>query len=249
MSHEKREATSAMQPAHPHHCCLCSQASDVPLIRMRNMRPRLSAYLARQHPEAAAASSQVCRACLDRVRVEFLLSTLERERGELSHIEADIARKAAAHESLAANIDREFELATTPTQRLADRVAKVGGSWLFVSSFVFFLLVWIAVNAWALREKAFDPYPFILLNLLLSCIAALQAPVIMMSQNRLSARDRRQADQDYRVNLKAELEVASLHEKLDHLLHNQWDSMVELQQVQIDLLHELSGRKRGPAPS
>ncbi len=109
------------------------------------------------------------------------------------------------------------------------------------------LLVWIAVNAWALRERAFDPYPFILLNLVLSCVAALQAPIIMMSQNRHSARDRRQADQDFRVNLKAELEVASLHEKLDHLLHHQWDSMVELQQVQIDLLHELSGRKRGPA--
>jgi uncharacterized membrane protein len=247
MSHEQREATSATHPAHPQACAMCNQDSGGPLVRMRNLRPRLSAFLARKHPEAAAPSAEVCRACLDRVRVEFLLSTLEHERGELSHIEADIARKAAAHETLAANIDHEFEKTITPTQRLADRVAKVGGSWLFVASFVAFMFVWIALNVWALRGQAFDPYPFILLNLLLSCIAALQAPVIMMSQNRLSARDRRQADQDFRVNLKAELEVASLHEKLDHLLHNQWDSMVELQQVQIDLLHELSGRKRGPA--
>jgi uncharacterized membrane protein len=246
MSHEQHAASSAKQPQI---CAMCSQASALPLVRPRNMRPRLAAYLARQHPETAGPAATVCRTCLDRVRVEFLLATLERDRGELSQIEADIARKAVAHETLAANIDHEFEASCTPAQRLADRVAVVGGSWLFVSAFVGFLLVWIAVNVWALREKAFDPYPFILLNLLLSCVAALQAPIIMMSQNRHSARDRRQADQDFRVNLKAELEVASLHEKLDHLLHNQWDSMVELQQVQIDLLHELSGRKRGPAAS
>jgi uncharacterized membrane protein len=244
MSHEKHVLSSATQAQA---CTICNQAPTGPLVRPRNLRPRLSAYLARQHPEAGVPAALVCRACLDRVRVEFLLSTLERERGELSHIEADIARKAAAHETLAANIDHEFEANCTPAQRLADRVAVVGGSWLFVSAFVALLLVWIAVNVWALREKAFDPYPFILLNLLLSCVAALQAPIIMMSQNRHSARDRRQADQDFRVNLKAELEVASLHEKLDHLLHNQWDSMVELQQIQIDLLHELSGRKGGPA--
>jgi len=241
MSHDH-----ATPPVRPNACAMCAQPSSARLVRMGNLRPRLSAYVARQHPETASPAAQVCRACLDRVRVEFLLSTLEHERGELSHIEADIARKAAAHETLAANIDQEFEQSITPTQRLADDVARIGGSWAFVGGFVLVMFAWIGLNVWGLREKAFDPYPFILLNLLLSCIAALQAPVIMMSQNRHAARDRRQADQDYRVNLKAELEVASLHDKLDHLLHNQWDSMVELQQIQIDLLHELSGRKREP---
>ena len=236
-------------PASPATCAMCAQPSAARLVRAGNLRPKLAAYLAQLHPEAANPAAQVCRACLDRVRVEYLLSTLERERGELSHIESEIARKAAAHETLAANIDKEFEESITPTQRLADDVARIGGSWIFVVGFVAVMFAWIALNVWILRERAFDPYPFILLNLLLSCIAALQAPVIMMSQNRLAARDRRQADQDYRVNLKAEIEVASLHEKLDHLLHNQWESMVELQQIQIDLLHELAGRKRGAPPA
>ena len=107
----------------------------------------------------------------------------------------------------------------------------------FVIGFLAVLGGWIALNV-SLAVSAFDPYPYILLNLVLSCIAALQAPIIMMSQNRQSARDRMQAEQDFRVNLKAELEIASLHHKLDHLLHSQWARMVELQEVQIELLTE-----------
>jgi uncharacterized membrane protein len=94
-----------------------------------------------------------------------------------------------------------------------------------------------------LQKGAFDPYPYILLNLVLSCIAALQAPVIMMSQNRMSAYDRRKADQDFRVNLKAELEIASLHDKVDHLLHAQWEHLVEMQEVQIDLLNQIAEKR------
>jgi uncharacterized membrane protein len=94
-----------------------------------------------------------------------------------------------------------------------------------------------------LRDKAFDPYPFILLNLVLSCIAALQAPVIMMSQNRSAARDRMQADQDFRINLKAEIEIAALHEKVDHLLHAQWEQLIEMQETQLELLGDLTARK------
>ena len=98
----------------------------------------------------------------------------------------------------------------------------------------------------ALAARAFDPYPFILLNLVLSCLAALQAPIIMMSQNRLSARDRMEAELDFRTNLKAELEIASLHEKIDHLLHGQFERMVELQEVQIELLERARrARARG----
>ena len=118
----------------------------------------------------------------------------------------------------------------------------MGGSWPFVLGFLATLLLWVALNSLALRDEAFDPYPYILLNLVLSSVAALQAPIIMMSQNRLSARDRLQANQDFRINLKAELEVSSLHEKVDHLLHSQWQHMVELQELQIDLLTELASR-------
>jgi uncharacterized membrane protein len=108
--------------------------------------------------------------------------------------------------------------------------------------------VWITVNVAIMR--AFDPYPFILLNLVLSTLAALQAPIIMMSQNRVSARDRAQADEDFRTNLKAELEIGSLHEKMDHLLHSQWEQLIEMQQVQLDLLQQLvDGRTGAPAGS
>ena len=129
-------------------------------------------------------------------------------------------------------------------QRLADQVAAVGGSWPFVAGFLGVMLGWIVLNTTLLRSGAFDPYPYILLNLVLSCLAALQAPIIMMSQNRSAARDRLEADEDYKINLKAELEIASLHDKIDHLLHVQWERMVEIQQAQIELLNELATRHR-----
>lgn len=102
-------------------------------------------------------------------------------------------------------------------ERIADRVAEFGGSWTFIITFLSFMLVWISVNTMQLLKSAFDPYPFILLNLLLSCLAALQAPVIMMSQNRQEAKDRERAKQDFEINQKAEAEIRTLHHKLDHL--------------------------------
>jgi uncharacterized membrane protein len=106
------------------------------------------------------------------------------------------------------------------------------------------LVVWIVVNGVLLVTHAFDPYPFILLNLILSCLAAVQAPIIMMSQNRAEARDRLRAENDYKVNLKAELEIRHLHEKLDHLLRRQYNRLFEIQQIQIELLQEIGHHKR-----
>jgi uncharacterized membrane protein len=106
------------------------------------------------------------------------------------------------------------------------------------------LVVWIAVNSFILSAKAFDPYPYILMNLILSCLAALQAPIIMMSQNRSEARDRLRAENDYKVNLKAELEIRHLHEKVDHLLRRQYNRLFEIQQIQIELLEELTCKKK-----
>jgi len=101
-------------------------------------------------------------------------------------------------------------------------------------------VIWIALNSVLLLRRPFDPYPFILLNLVLSCLAAIQAPVIMMSQNRQESKDRLRSQHDYRVNLKAELEIRQLHDKIDHLLSHQWERLVEIQQIQIDLLSELA---------
>ncbi|MCB9915591.1 MAG: DUF1003 domain-containing protein [Planctomycetes bacterium] len=237
-----RTHTKHASPSHT--CPLCGK--DFPerqLVPARALRPSLEAYLAERAGDVWSADAQVCRTCLSRERFQFALDRLGQERGELTAIEREIARKASHHETLAADVEKQFESAASPGQRLADRVASVGGSWPFVASFLLFIVVWAVLNSVLLGRDVFDPYPFILLNLLLSCLAAIQAPIIMMSQNRATARDRMQASEDFRVNLKSELEIASLHEKVDHLLHSQWEHLVELQELQLDLLTELAERK------
>jgi uncharacterized membrane protein len=124
-------------------------------------------------------------------------------------------------------------------------VARFGGSWAFIISFGIFLLLWMAVNSFFLLRKPFDPYPFILLNLILSSIAALQAPIIMMSQNRQEAKDRLRAEHDYQVNLKAELEIRLLSERIDTLISHQWQRLLEIQQIQVELMQELNERSKG----
>jgi len=198
-------------------------------------------------PASVEPDADVCSSCVRQARHVYLAERLEAERGQLSALEAEIARKAADHASIAVHIDEAFIRGATRGQRTADSVARVGGSWRFVISFCVAMALWIAANTWLLGGRAFDPYPYILLNLMLSCVAALQAPIIMMSQNRTSARDRLQADQDFRVNLKAEIEIASLHEKLDHLLHTRWENLLQLQEEQGEMLRELLESSGGAA--
>jgi uncharacterized membrane protein len=124
-------------------------------------------------------------------------------------------------------------------QRIADKVASFGGSWTFIISFGVFLLLWISINIYWLSNKGFDPYPFILLNLILSSLAALQAPVIMMSQNRQEEKDRERSKNDYMINLKSELEIRMLHEKIDHLILNEQQEVIEIHSLQIEMLNDL----------
>ncbi len=144
------------------------------------------------------------------------------------------------------NTNREFEETLTVGQRLADRIAVFGGSWTFILIFLSLLFAWIALNTVLLTQfnKPFDPYPYIFLNLILSMLAALQAPVIMMSQNRYAAKDRAAAEHDYEVNLKSELEILALHRKMDTLREQQWTELVEMQQEQIKLLTRLLGERK-----
>jgi len=173
---------------------------------------------------------------------EYVESVLQSERGELSTLEQEVLASLRDHETLSTNVDAESDKARTFGERLADRIASFGGSWSFLILFGLFLAIWILANSLVLYWRPVDPYPFILLNLVLSCLAAVQAPVIMMSQNRQEARDRLRAEHDYQVNLKAELEIRHLHEKLDHLLSHQWERLAEIQQVQLQLLSELQRR-------
>lgn len=152
-----------------------------------------------------------------------------------------VARHVAARTHISRDIVRDSETSTTFGQRSADAVASFGGSWPFVGLFAFTMIAWVVVNALLLMNhgKTFDPYPYILLNLFLSMLAAIQAPVILMSQNRQSEKDRINAGHDYEVNLKAELEIMLLHEKIDLLREKQWEELLEIQKQQLKGLREL----------
>jgi len=206
------------------------------------VRPAVAEVIRNEHPEWSAEHF-ICREDLTRYRGRYVHSLLESERGELTDLEHDVVHSLREHELLAANVDAQFEQRWSLGERLADRIAAFGGSWVFLICFGAFFALWIGANSLVLIWKPVDPYPFILLNLLLSCLAAIQAPIIMMSQNRQEAKDRLRSQHDYKVNLKAELEIRQLHEKIDHLLSHQWERLVEIQEIQLDLLSELGKRR------
>jgi len=171
-----------------------------------------------------------------------------RQPDQLGASERKALQRAVERRTLIENPAERLDEHTTLGQRVADRVALLGGSWTFIAVFMLFLLAWIAFNTTVLGARAIDPYPFIFLNLVLSMIAALQAPVIMMSQNRQSTTDRQMAAHDYEVNLKAEIEIMALHEKMDALRTEQLATMLLQQQQQIDLLTRLISRMEPAGP-
>jgi uncharacterized membrane protein len=182
----------------------------------------------------------ICTTDLNRFRAEYVEDLLESEKGELSALDREVLESLREHDTLTSDVDLEFERELTFGERLSDKIASFGGSWRFLIIFGGVLLGWIGINSAYLIRKPFDPYPYILLNLVLSCLAAVQAPVIMMSQNRQEDRDRLRSQHDYQVNLKAELEIRHLHDKIDHLLSRQWERLLEIQKIQIDLMTEIS---------
>jgi uncharacterized membrane protein len=207
------------------------------------IRPSLLEFIKKKLPEVDPKGF-ICFQDLGEFRKDYVKDVLEEEIGELSALDQEVVESLEQHELLSADIGKQFERKLTFGEQLSDQIAEFGGSWKFLISFGAVLLLWIVVNGVVLTTHAFDPYPFILLNLVLSCLAAVQAPIIMMSQNRAEARDRLRAENDYKVNLKAELEIRHLHEKLDHLLRRQYNRLFEIQQIQIELLQEIGRHKR-----
>ena len=161
------------------------------------------------------------------------------EVGQMTELEQQVLEKMKSNKFVADNVEPELEREYTFAERLSDKIAEFGGSWKFIISFLLMMTVWMALNVFLYHEKGFDPYPFILLNLVLSCLAALQAPIIMMSQNRQEDKDRVRSEHDYQVNLSAELQIRMLHEKLDYLMHTQHRQVIEFQQIKIELMQEL----------
>ena len=225
-------------------CSVCGKevaARDA--VRLDIVRPSIVERMREQCPDLPA-DGFVCRADLDRFRSDYVSEMLARERGELTQLDEDVVRSLADHETLAENIDAEFAVKRTFGERMSDRLASFGGSWTFIGLFFAVLMVWMAFNIAVVAQAQFDPYPFILLNLVLSCLAAIQAPIIMMSQKRQEAKDRLRSENDYRVNLKAELEIRHLHEKIDHMLTRQWERLAEMQQIQLEIMQELAAQPR-----
>jgi uncharacterized membrane protein len=207
------------------------------LIELGSLRPSLADRIREDYPnlqdDAHIAINEA-----ERYRTLYVEEMLKLEHGELTELDRQVAESLADHDTIVENIEEEFEETRTFGERVSDGLASFGGSWAFLISFFAVLIVWMTVNIWLGEQNAFDVYPFILLNLVLSCIAAIQAPIIMMSQRRQETKDRLRAFNDYKVNLKAELEIRHIQEKLDYLLTKQWQRLSEMQQMQMELMQE-----------
>ena len=208
---------------------------------MSELKPPLQALIA-EDVSCAAEDPWICEEDLSRYRRAYVKKLLNDERGELSELDRkvlDSIEKGVSTVQSGANL--ALEPPRTFGERAADTVASFGGSWSFIGTFSLIIVLWMAVNVVGLISRPFDPYPFILLNLVLSCLAAFQAPIIMMSQRRQEDKDRQRAENDYMVNLRAELEIRQLHEKIDHQMARQWERLAELQEIQIELLERNGG--------
>jgi len=225
-------------------CQICGKTKSTHEGQIADViRPSLLESMRKRYPQWDGRGF-VCFEDIGDCRRDYVKEVLQEELGELSALDQEVVESLREHEIITSNISKQFETKLTFGERLSDRIASFGGSWRFLITFAAVIFVWIGANVVLLATRAFDPYPFILLNLILSCLAAVQAPVIMMSQNRSEARDRLRAENDYKVNLKAELEIRHLHEKIDHLLRKQYNRLFEIQQIQIELLEEISQKRK-----
>ncbi len=209
------------------------------MITGKAIRVSILNLIKSEHPKFTK-QSLISISELNHYRQKYLKTFLLKEAGELTRLEEDVLESIKKQEIISANsLTIKKETSGNFGQKLADKVATFGGSWKFIILFAIIIFVWISANIIILSNKGFDPYPFILLNLILSCLAALQAPVIMMSQNRTEEKDRERAKQDYMINLKAELEIRTLHEKLDHLIIHQQQELLNIQQIQVEMMEDI----------
>jgi uncharacterized membrane protein len=229
-----------------HHniCAVCGETKPAAQTLPASLvQPNLEALIRAKKPDWSNEGF-ICTICLNRFRTEFVRDQMEKDRGELSSLEQEVVNSIHQGLLVADNLNKEFDKGLSFGDQLADKVAEFGGSWKFIILFFAVMAVWITANCVYFLWHPWDPYPFILFNLILSMLAAIQAPIIMMSQNRQEARDRLRAENDYQVNLKAEIEIRAVSERMDQLLHNQWGHLLEIQQMQIEMLEELAEKSR-----
>ncbi|GGD05036.1 DUF1003 domain-containing protein [Enterococcus wangshanyuanii] len=212
--------------------------TEVNEMQLKNVEEEIRQFILKQRPDLTEDANIPFPELLN-YRLDYMKIMIKSDSMVMEKLNETIVQNIKNNETISNNLNTTLEKNLTIGQKTADAIAKFGGSWPFIFIFIIVLVVWIILNSTQLLGKPFDRYPFILLNLALSCLAAIQAPVIMMSQNRQEARDREQANNDYKVNLKAEIEVNLLHEKMDYLINSQWQHLVEMQHIQIELLSEL----------
>lgn len=231
--------TLAMDVTKDNICAACGNSSKHRVFPVEALRTELINLIRNDCPQIAEADG-ICEDCLGRYRVQLAALQLEQDRGELDDLEKSVLASMTQDKVIASNVNDSFDQKLSLGARVADKVAEFGGSWSFILLALLMISVWMVFNMIGPARDHFDPYPFILLNLALSCTAALQAPIIMMSQNRQEQKDRIRSEQDYQTNLKAELEVRQLHDKVDFLLTRQMRRLLELQEVQIEMLRDLN---------
>ena len=227
-------------------CSLCNELVEGrTLASPQKLENRILDLIKQDRPQWEAKRG-ICPNCLETYRAKKFIGYLEAEYQKLSELEHAVVSKVTRRGRVSKLVHQDLVKEMTFGERVADRVAQFGGSWTFIGIFGGILVVWMSINTWVLVSRPFDPYPFILLNLVLSTLAALQAPVIMMSQNRQAHKDRAQANQDYEINLMAEIEIRDLHDKLDSLRFKQWHELWHIQKRQIELLEHLCQRHANP---
>ena len=227
-------------------CSLCNtQVEGRTLASPQKLENRILDLIRQDRPDWEGKRG-ICAHCLEQYRAKKFVSYLEAEYQKLSELEHSVVSKITRRGRVSKLVHQDLDTQMTLGERVADRVAQFGGSWRFIGIFGAILFGWMIINTILLVRHPFDPYPFILLNLVLSTIAALQAPVIMMSQNRQAHKDRMHANQDYEVNLMAEIEIRDLHDKLDSLRFKQWHELWHIQKRQIELLEHLCERQQNP---
>ena len=219
-------------------CQICKNSvPDDEVVGPEVLRPALQELIKKEIPHWSS-DSRICSSCLEFYRMQQLEHILEEEKGELTSLDEDVLKSLSDHLIITENSNSSFDQKRNLGEWLSDHMASFGGSWAFLIFFAFFMIAWIGFNALGPKPDEFDPYPYILLNLILSCLAAIQAPIIMMSQNRQESKDRLRSENDYMVNLKSELEIRQLHMKIDQLLKHQWRRLLEIQQLQLEIMNE-----------
>lgn len=231
--------TMSMKP-----CEVCKKKFKLDrLFNLEILRPAMKELLESQI-ENVNLKGYICSTDLNYFRAQHMQALLQREKGELTPHELEVLESIKEQEILSENVNLEFANQMTLGDIVADKVAAFGGSWYFIFTFLGIIFFWIGVNITQLLQESFDPYPFILLNLVLSCLSAFQAPVIMMSQNRQALKEKVRSDHEYAINLKAELQIRLLQSKLDRFMNQEWNRLLEIQELQLDLSDEILKDKK-----